>query len=44
MNMFILMALLVIFSPVILLYRILTGDRDMPPRDRLFATKEKRKP
>lgn len=34
-DMLILAVLLAVFSPVIVLYRILSGDKYMPPRDRL---------
>jgi len=35
MDLLILMVGLVVFSPIILLYRLFTGDRDMPPGSRL---------
>lgn len=35
MELALLVFLLVLFSPVILVYRILSGDRAMPPKDRL---------
>lgn len=43
MEMLILMALLVVFSPVIFIYRLVTGDKDMPPQSRIGPWREDRK-